>query len=53
MVTQQVAERLGVTRQRALTLAREGKIKSVVVGGRVRIYNPASVEKYARERSKP
>lgn len=46
MVTSQVAERLGVSRQRVLKLAEERRIRSVVVGGKARIYDPESVAAY-------
>ena len=53
MTTAQVAERLGITRQRVLVLAREGRIRSVMVGGKVNIFDPESVEALAEQRGKP
>lgn len=48
--TGQVAEELGVTRQRVLRLAEEQRLRSVLVGGVTRIYDPKSVEGYAADR---
>lgn len=51
----QVAERLGVTRQTALNLAADGRLRAVLVGrnapGRgTWIYDPQDVERYASGR---
>ena len=50
MTTSQVAERLGITRQRVVTLANESRLRTVKVGGQVWVFDPKDVERYADER---
>ena len=49
MTTGQVSTRLGWSRQGVINLAEQRRIRAVKVGGQSWIYDPESVESFARE----
>ncbi len=52
MTTKQVAHTLEVSKQTALNLAAEKRVRAVKVGGEVWIYDPKDVQRLKAERSK-
>ena len=51
MTTGQVSNRLGRSRQGVIDLAEDRRLRAVKVGGRVWIYDPASVEEFGRKQA--
>jgi len=50
MTTGQVSRILGRSRQGVINLVEDGRLRGVKVGGEVWIYDPKSVEEFARKR---
>lgn len=51
MTTKQVAFALGVSKQAALDMANQHRVRAVKVGGETWIYDPKDVQRLAAERS--
>lgn len=49
MTTGQVSTRLGWSRQGVINLAEQRRLRAVKVGGQSWIYDPESVERFARD----